>query len=174
MSKISLFNFIAAGLFLPFWAFAHCPLCTAGAGAAAVGAAWLGVDSMVIGIFIGAFGLALGLWFSRLFKRKFIKFQGLIIGIISWLLTVLPLRPLLKDYTSIYISLTGDYGSLLNHTYLVDRFLVGSLVGALILVLAPYLSSFLAKKRGSVFPFQGIIITFSILLLLSLITQFFL
>lgn len=57
---IALFSVTAAAL--PRATFAHCPLCTIGAGAAAVGAAWLGVSYMVIGVFLGAFGLAIGLW----------------------------------------------------------------------------------------------------------------
>ena len=162
-------------LWLPTYAHAHCPLCTAGAGAAAAGAAWLGVNSMVIGILIGAFGLALGLWIGAMIKRQYLPYQRPLIGLSSWLTTVLPLQPLLKDYTSFYLSLAGDYGSLLNRTYLVDRFLLGSLLGAVIVIAAPYLSSLITQRRdGKIFPYQGLFITFSLLLVVSLAGQFLL
>lgn len=155
--------------------YAHCPLCTAGAGVAAAGAAWLGVNSTVIGILLGAFALALGLWIGGMIKRPSIKYQRGLIGIFSFLTTVLPLQPMLKDDTSIYISMAGDYGSLLNRTYLIDRFLVGSLMGAGILIAAPYLSQVLTQvRRGKMFPYQGLCITFGLLFMVSLAGQWML
>jgi hypothetical protein len=157
---------------LPTYAHAHCPLCTVGAGAAAAGAAWLGVKSMVIGILLGAFGLALGLWIGAMIKRQYVPSQHLLIGLFSWLTTVLPLQPNLNDYTSIYLSFVGDYGTLLNRTYLIDRFLIGSLIGAGIVMAAPYLSSLITQRReGKIFPYQGLFITFSLLLTVSLTGQ---
>lgn len=174
--KVKITIFIAAILamiFLPQGVLAHCPLCTIGAGAAAAGAAWLGVKYMVIGIFLGAFAVALGLWIGRMIKKSYIPHQTSLLGVLSFITTILPLRPLLKDYGSFYLSIAGDYGSFLNRTYLVDRFLLGSLIGALILVITPYISNLIIKTRGSkIFPYQGIIITFVLLLSTSLIIQF--
>jgi hypothetical protein len=171
-------RYLFIGLAIPLLsdtAQAHCPLCTAGAGAAAAGAAWIGVSSMVIGILLGAFGLALGLWLGGLIKRSYVKYQRWLIGIFSFLTTVLPLQPVLKEYTSIYLSLTGEYGSLLNRTYLIDYFLVGSLLGAGIVIAAPYLSSYLTQTRqGKMLPYQGVSITFGLLLIASLASQFLL
>lgn len=177
MKKHRILFIVTAGAipFLSTPAYAHCPLCTAGAGAAAAGAAWLGVNSTVIGILLGAFGLALGLWIGGMIQRSYIPYQRGLIGIFSWLTTVLPLQPILKDYTSIYLSLTGDYGSLLNRTYLIDYFLVGSLLGAAIVIAAPYLSSLLTQTRqGRMLPYQGLGITFGLLLVASLTSQFML
>jgi hypothetical protein len=153
-------------------AYAHCPLCTAGAGLAAAGAVWLGVNSTVVGISLGAFGLALGLWLGAMVKRQYIKYQRFIIGIFSFLTTILPLQPLLRDYTSIYISLTGDYGTVLNRTYLIDHFLLGNLIGAAVIVAAPRVSKLLTQARqGKILPYQGMCITFSLLVIVSLIGQ---
>lgn len=157
-------------------ALAHCPLCTIGAGLVAGGAAWLGVKYAVIGIFLGAFSFALGFWISTMIKKKYIPYQNWVLGLISFLTTILPLRPLLEDYGSLFISLSGDYGSLLNRTYLIDKFFVGSLAGAIILMISPYISKALTKSRKGkmLWSYQGMAITFALLIFAGLITQFFL
>lgn len=169
---------VALGAFVvPLAALAHCPLCTIGAGVAAAGAAWLGVDVAVIGIFIGAFGFAIGAWMGRmLIKKTFFRFQTELVGLLSFLATVLPIRAVLEEgYGSLYISLWGEYGSFLNRTYLIDRFLVGAIVGAFLLLSAPMVSRWVTRRRkGSTVPYQGIIITFTLLVAASLVGQFML
>ena len=158
---------------LPAVVKAHCPLCTAGAGAAAIGAAWLGVSQLSIGIFIGAFAIALGLWVARLIKKKYIPYQDLLVGIFSFVTTVFPLIMMMQDSTSIYIALVGDYGSLLNKVYLINLFLLGSFIGAGIILASPKVSSVIKKKNGKrLFPYQGIAVTFGLLLATSLIIEF--
>ncbi len=160
-------------LLFPAAAFAHCPLCTAGAGAAAVGAAWLGIGQTSIGIFVGAFSVAMGLWIARLIKKKYIPHQDLLIAIISFVTTVIPLISLMTDAGSVYVGIYGEYGSILHNVYLVNRFFVGSIIGAVILVASPYMSSWIKEKRkGKMIPYQGIAITFLLLSAAALIIEF--
>jgi len=163
-----------SGLLFPTVALAHCPLCTAGAGLAALGAYWLGVNGLTVGVLLGAFAAALGLWIARLIKKKYIPQQDNVIGVFSWLTTILPLQMLLSDYTSIYINWSGSYGSLFNRTYPVNLFLIGGVVGGIVVYIAPSLSRAISEYRGRTIPYQGIIATFSFLILISLITQFIL
>lgn len=158
---------------LPNIAQAHCPLCTVGAGAAAALAAWLGVKIIVIGVFLGAFALAMGLWIARLVKYKF-PYKGPLLGVVSFLFTIFPLQPLFQDYTSLYITWGGEYGSIFNRTYVLDRFVIGAVIGAVILTVAPFLSRWIQKKRGKLIPYQGITIVFAALVVVALILQFFL
>ena len=160
------------GLLFPIPSLAHCPLCTAGAGVVAIGAYWIGVNSMTIGVLIGAFAVALGVWVGKLIKKKYIPQQDNAIGVFSWLTTLLPLKMLLSDYTSIYINWGGQYGSLLNSTYPINLFLVGGVIGGMVIFVAPSLSRFVTERQGKTVPYQGIIITFILLILSSLITQF--
>jgi hypothetical protein len=151
---------------------AHCPLCTIGAAAAAGGAVWLGVDILVVALFIGAFAVSTGWWFSRIIKKKFIPFQNWIIIISSFLLTIIPIRKMLSDLRPWYIHLSGEYGSLLNRTYVIDLFVVGAIIGGLVVCIAPPLSKKLTRMRnGKLIPFQGVIITIGLLLLLGVILQ---
>lgn len=163
---------IIVALVSPTAALAHCPLCTVGVGLAALGAYKFGVSGLTVGLLIGAFAVALGLWLGRLITKKYLPGQNNIIAIFSWLTTVLPLQILLSDYTSIFINWSGPYGSWLNRTYLINLFLVGVVLGAILVYLALWLSRFIGRWRGKTFPFQIMIITFVLLLLASLVTQF--
>src|SRR3989338_799616 len=92
---------------------AHCPLCVIGAGAAAT---WLGVKEIVVGLFIGAFAMAMGLWFAKIIKKKYIPYQSFIITALVFLSTIIPIIAIITsehNFYPLYIFLFGDYGSLL-------------------------------------------------------------
>lgn len=166
-------GFLLAILFYSNSALAHCPLCTIGGAGLSLGAVWLGAKVSVVGIFMGAFAFAIGLWFGKIIKLK-TKFKELILATISWLLTIVPLRAIFQEYSSVYIYLWGDYGSLLNRTYLIDNFLLGAFIGAVLTFLAPYLSKLISQKRGKTLPYQGLTLTFILLAITALIFQFLL
>ncbi|PIZ94326.1 MAG: hypothetical protein COX81_03780 [Candidatus Magasanikbacteria bacterium CG_4_10_14_0_2_um_filter_37_12] len=162
-------------LFIPTVAKAHCPLCTIGAGTLAVGATYLGVSTMAVGVFIGAFALALGLWMARLAKKwkQVILYQSTIITILVVVSTVVPMLPLVSEYMSINIYWFGPYGNIFNRTYLIHNFLMGSIIGAVIMLVSPYISSWIKKRQnGKIIPYQGIVITLTLLVLVSLVIQF--
>ncbi|PIR86809.1 MAG: hypothetical protein COU11_03840 [Candidatus Harrisonbacteria bacterium CG10_big_fil_rev_8_21_14_0_10_49_15] len=160
-------------LLLPRLALAHCPLCTVGAGFAAVIATSLGVGGAAVGVFIGAFAVALGLWFSRLLKKEYVRYQALLLAVASFLLTVLPLLPIMEaGYFSWYISLGGEYGSLLNRTYIADMFLVGSIIGGVLVLVVPSVSGWVTKWRdGKRLPYQGVSLTFILLLIAAVLFE---
>jgi len=176
MKKIGLLSGLITSLFLmPKAALAHCPLCTIGAGVAVVGARYYGVHDVVLGVFIGAFAVATGWWFANLlnkkFKRQFIPYQKWIIVLASFLLTVIPILPMFTTVSSTYISVMGDYGSILNRTYLINLYLVGSILGGIIVAITPLLSKIITRLRHKTIPFQGIILTLSLTTLVALIIQ---
>jgi hypothetical protein len=170
MKKI--FTFILSlFLFTPKAALAHCPLCTAGAGALAVLAASLGVSSIVVGVLIGAFALALSLWLAGLVKKTYIRYQKSILTLLIFLLTVIPIMPLVQDYGPLYVSFFGEYGTWLHNTYTINLYLLGSVIGALIVAVTPYISRLLTKFRGRQIPYQGIMITMLLLVVASITAQ---
>lgn len=157
---------------IPTKVFAHCPLCVGGAGAAAALASVLGVTYGAIGVFIGGFAVALSLFIARRLPQKF-KYQNIVVGWLIYLTTIIPMYPFLKgDYTSWFVSSSGAYGSLLNRTYLIDLFIVGSVIGSLIVLYSMKLSAKITSKRGGKqIKFQGMIITFSLLLISAVVIQ---
>lgn len=148
---------------------AHCPLCTIGVGAAAAGAAWLGVSKVIIGLFIGAFAMSMGMWFSRIVKKRYIPFQKTLIVALVFFTTLLPLLPIVTAIGPLYISFLGEYGT----TYAINYSLISGLFGAIITLGSPSLNKKIKQKRnGKGIPFQGILLTFSLLTIAVLIIQF--
>ncbi|MDP3992431.1 MAG: hypothetical protein Q8P79_02915 [Nanoarchaeota archaeon] len=147
---------------------AHCPLCTVGAGAAAAGAVWLGVSKVVVALFIGAFAMSMGMWFSKLPKKKYIPLQKTLIVLAIFLTTVLPLLPLFTAIGPLYLSFIGEYGK----TYAVNYSLVSSLFGGVLVFISPTISKKLTRARkGKTIPFQGVIITLSTLIIIGGVIQ---
>lgn len=167
--------FLVLLLILPVFAIpvlAHCPLCTVGAAFVAGGAAVFGVHRMVIGVFIGAFAASMGVWFGRAVKKRFIPLQKTAIFLASYILTVFPIWPLLKDSHPLLLNLAGDYGSPLNSTYLIDYFIIGSVIGSLIVIMSPFLSEKITSMRkGRHIPFQGMALTFFLLMIAGVALQ---
>jgi len=154
----------AALLLAPRLANAHCPLCTIGAGGAALLAAYFGISAAPVGVFVGAFGLAAGLWSAKLIRRRYVRGQASILGALSFASVVIPVMPMMQQYYSLYLPWVGDYG----YTFAIDKFLVGAIVGAVALYSAPFLSRKLARLRGDkMVPYQGMLISLATLLFAS-------
>lgn len=152
---------------IPKVASAHCPLCTVGAGVLAVLAASLGISSVIVGLCIGAFALALGLWISKMVQKQYIPFQKHILTLILFLGTVVPILPLVQDYGPLYIPFIGEYGT----TYTINLYLLGVIMGACIMYISPLLSKALTNIRGKQIPFQGVLLTGLLLTVAALIIQ---
>lgn len=170
MKKKILFTIPVLAL-VPKAALAHCPLCTAGAGALAVLAASLGVSSVVVGILIGAFALALSLWLAPMIKKQYVPYQKEILTTLIFLGTVIPIMPLVRDYGPLYLSLSGEYGTLLHNTYTINLYILGVVLGGIVMLVAPYLSKLVTRARGKQIPYQGISITLLLLVIASIIAQ---
>ena len=159
-------------MFLPFLGIktvlAHCPLCTLGAAAAVGGAAYLGVNKVVLSLFVGGFATSMGMWFARVVKRKYIPFQKTIIILGSFFLTVIPILPMINAYFPLFLWFIGDYGK----TYAVNASLIGSFFGGLLVFISPKLSKKITKWRGKHINYQTIIITFLLLIITGTIVQF--
>lgn len=148
---------------------AHCPLCTAAVGAAAVSAKYYGLDASIIGLLVGAFGLSTGLWIGLKIRKEFFKLQLPIIVLASFLLTAVPLLHIDDDAIYSPLLLAGKAGSFLNRVYWVNKIFLGSVIGALITLSAYYTHIYIKKINGKVlFPFQGIAITLALLLISAL------
>jgi hypothetical protein len=143
---------------------AHCPLCTVGAVVAAGGASYFGVSQAIIGIFIGAFAVSVGWMIANWLKKYWLRWPLIII---SYITTVWPMLGLMNEVRPLYISWIGSYGT----TLVVPSFLVGSVVGGVMVCIAPTLSKFIARKRGTLVPFQGVALTFILLAVSSIVIE---
>ncbi|WP_408956449.1 hypothetical protein [Natroniella sp. ANB-PHB2] len=149
-------------------AFAHCPLCTLGIGFLVVMANKLGVDLVVIGLFAGAFSLSLGMFISRKIVKQN-KYMFTILTISSFLLMIIPL----SKFSGVDVAISFDFlEGMTNGTYLIDRFVLGSIIGAIVLLSSTALHKKIKEVKGRVFiPFQIIILSMSLLIVTATIMQ---
>jgi hypothetical protein len=124
----------------------------------------VGVKTEVVGVFTGAFSVALGFWISRIMKRNF-PLKTLILIFFSFSLTIFPLKPLFNELGLLKIPF-------FNLDYFYDKFILGSVIGGVLMVISPPLSRNITQRRGKSFPFQTLLITFALLILTSLLFQF--
>ncbi|PIQ66938.1 MAG: hypothetical protein CO184_01945 [Candidatus Zambryskibacteria bacterium CG_4_9_14_3_um_filter_40_16] len=151
---------------------AHCPLCTIGAGALAVVAASMGISSIVVGVFIGAFAMALGMWLSKIPKKEYIPNQYFFLTILIFLGTIIPIMPLIREYHPLYLSLVGEYGTFFHNTYAINLFFFGSVLGALIMFVSPFISRMVsAVRKNRAIPYQGIALTALLLISVSILIE---
>lgn len=148
---------------------AHCPLCTAGAGGAAALASAMGVGLEIIGVFIGSFAVATGLWTTGYVSKRYVPYQDWAIALAIFLSIIVPILPMMTEHIPVYLSIAGEYGSILNRTYLVNTYLVGAILGGLLTSISPRLSNLITEVRGSTVPFQGMTLTFGLLGIASLV-----
>jgi len=170
MKKKLLVSWVLLPGLLAKTASAHCPLCTIGAGAAAAGAVWLGVSKVAVALFIGAFAMSMGVWFSRAAGKKgnYVPFQSVLIIIAVFALTVWPLMPIFKAIGPLYLPFIGEYGK----TYAFDYSLISALFGGLIVFVSPSISKKITKiRKGTMIPFQGVILTFLLLIITGSVIQ---
>lgn len=150
---------------------AHCPLCSAGAGGGAALASTLGISLVAVGVFVGAFAVATGLWMNSLVDGDYVPYQDtLLVGGI-FLSIVVPVFPMMNETVPVYLSLVGEYGSVFNSVYFVNTYLVGVVVGTVVTYSMPAVSGWLSERRGSTVPFQGLTLTFLILTLSALLLE---
>jgi hypothetical protein len=148
---------------------AHCPLCTIGAGAAAGAAVWLGVSKVIVALFIGAFAMSIGMWFARIIKKQYIPFQKTLIIAGIFLTTVLPLMPFFTAIGPLYIPFIGEYGL----TYAFNYSLASSILGGIVAYSTLGISKKISNLRnGKIIPFQGVILTLLLLIIIGGIIQF--
>lgn len=147
---------------------AHCPLCTMAVGTAVISAKYYGLDSTIIGLLVGGFGVSTGLWVGLKIKRHF-KFQLGLIVFLSFILTVIPLLYLEKDSIYFPLLLIGQEGSFLNKVYWINKMLFGSIIGGVVTLLSYLIHAQIKKVNGRVlFPFQGVVFNLASLVISGL------
>ena len=153
-------------------ALAHCPLCTGAIAVAAVTAKYYGVDTSIIGLFVGAFGVSTGLWVGRWLAKKGwqkVRWELWWVALAAYLTTVVPLLWLGGDQLYISLLLWGEPGALLNNVYSFDAMVFGSVIGGLLTTVGLGVHTGVKRKLGRVlFPYQGIAFTLILLLLAGL------
>lgn len=143
-------------------AYAHCPLCVTAVGAGILGAKSFGLGDGIVGLFVGAFAIATGIWIAKKTKARFnvIPLQTPLIVTLSWLVTVIPMLGLSNQMLYLPVFLLGPAGSLFNQVHFLSKFFLGSIIGGIVSIAALRAHYSVKAWHGkTLFPFQGIALT---------------
>lgn len=152
---------------------AHCPLCTAGAGAGIGIAKAYGVDDSISGLLIGALIASSGLWAHNVLKKRKINIplQAFLLIIIMFLLFAVPFyyKGLIINFEMVR-SMPEQHSMLGMGTYGIDKLLFGMIFGTILLSAVFITSDHIKLKRGKrLFAFQGLVFMIAALAVFSLI-----
>ena len=160
--KLTFLGLLFSGL---FWAnlikAQVCPVCVVAIGAGLGLSRWFGIDDVVSSVWIGAFLIAIISWTLSYMKKKGWSFtdDGVVITLAYILLTFIPLY------------YAGIVGHPLNKIWGLDKIIVGSIIGGIVLFLAHWFHLYLKKiNKGKVFfSYQRVVVPVISLLLVSII-----
>ncbi len=142
---------------------AMCPLCTVGAAAGLGIARYYGVDDSVSGIWLGALAVSTGVWLNKIVKKR-VRFarapvQDAVVTTVLIAATILPFY------------LAGFFNGMpgMSDTFLgVNKLVIGTVVGGAIMFAGTPISNYVKRARGRVFPYQTMIIIFTLLAVTSI------
>ena len=138
-------------------AFAHCPLCVAGAGVGLTLSRLLGIDDSITGVWLAAFLGAMSFWSENLIKNR-------------------ELRPKLRPfiYIAVFAATIWSFYKFnlvirMSQLFGLDKLTFGMIVGGVAFYLIDASDDYVIKLKGKVFfPYQRIIVTLGGMLILSL------
>lgn len=150
--------------------YAMCPVCTLAVGAGLGLSRYLGIDDAVTGIWAGGLVISVSFWFANWLKKKNFKFLSrikepylIMLSLVLW--SALTYIPLWK---------TGIIGHPFNTIWGIDKLVFGSVLGALVFILAAYLDRKVRKVRGKqLFNYQKVVFPVSFLVISSLLMYFY-
>ena len=134
--------------------YAQCPVCVVTVGGGLFIAKTLGIDDLLVSIWLSSLNTALAFWFASVMKNKLLK-NGLGWTISFFILTIGSLL------------ITKQIGHPFNTFLGIDKIIVGLTVGFIVSLKAIWIDRFLRKKNhGKVlFYYQKVIIPFLLLLI---------
>jgi hypothetical protein len=158
------------GLLIAGWLYASsalavCPLCTVAVSAGIGFFEWIGLNDVIIGLWVGALVISLSFWTADWLhqKNRHFPYQGIIFLLVYNVFITLPLY-----YPLRYIGQSN------NTLWCIDRLLLGILLGEFVFFVSSVLHFSLKMNHGGrvYFPLQKVIIPIVSLILLSLIFYF--
>ncbi len=137
--------------------YAQCPVCVVTVGGGLFIAKKLGIDDLLVSIWLSSLNTAIAFWFASFMKNKLLK-NGLGWTVGFFILTVGTLL------------VTKQIGYRLNTFLGFDKVLVGLSVGSIVSLGAIAFERMIKKKNNGkvLFPYQKVVIPFGILIIVTL------
>jgi len=154
-----------------FWflvppASAQCPVCVVTVGGGMLLAQKLGIDDLLVSVWISALNTVIAFWLAPKIrpKNKLFRFISNPV-ILSFLLLIT---------TLFYFYFTDQIGVTSNRILGVDKILLGNILGFLAILVGNHLY-LLAKRRNhnkAIFPYSKVVFPFGLTLLITLVLKF--
>lgn len=121
----------------------------------------LGIDDLLVSIWISALNTAISFWLAPKLKLKLMK-NPVILSLIMFGLTIF------------YFQFTNQLGVTTNRLLGVDKILLGQTLGLLAMFLGNFIYAFTKKNNGgkTIFPYAKVAFPVGFVLLLTLIFKF--
>lgn len=163
MFYLFLFLFLVARLsFIVAPVSAQCPVCVVTVGGGMFLAQRLGIDDLLVNIWIAALNVALSFWLAPKLKIK--------LPVLKYLDNGHVLAVTLLVTTLAYFQFTGQLGHPANKLLGVDKILFGQLLGTFAMMTANHGYQFIKKKLGHTpFPYAKVAFPLGLVLLTTLI-----
>jgi hypothetical protein len=147
--------------FLAKPALAQCPVCIVTVGGGMLLAKKLGVDDLLVSIWISALNTAIAFWIAPKLKWKLFK-NPYIFSLI------------LLATTLFYFDYTDQLGGLENQILGVDKILLGNLLGMFAIFLGNFLYLFTKTHNNgkALFPYQKVVFPVLAVLIITLVFKF--
>jgi len=142
--------------------YATCPVCIITVGGGLIIAKKLGIDDLLVSIWIGGLNTAIAFWFSSMIKNKILKNAYLLSSIFYFL-------------TLIYLWYTKQLFHPQNTLWGIDKVILGITAGFLVFIISVLIDKQirLKNKRKVLFYYQKVVIPFIMLLGVTLFFKFF-
>jgi hypothetical protein len=142
-------------------AYAQCPICIVTVGGGMLIAKKLGVDDLLVSIWISALNTAISFWLATKFNNKFLK-NGHLLTIILFATTIA------------YFQFTGQVGHPSNRLLGIDKIIFGQTLGMIVMMIANHSYLKLKTKLGHTpFPYAKVVFPLASVLIFTLAFKIF-
>ena len=136
-------------------AYAQCPICIVTVGGGMLIAKKLGIDDLLVSIWISALNVAISFWLATKLKNKFLR-NGHI------------LTSILLATTLVYFQFTGQLGHPGNRLLGIDKVVFGQILGVIAMMVANHSYQAIKKRLGHTpFPYAKVAFPLGLVLLVT-------
>jgi len=158
---ITFFSLNLLAFLFPAKSLAQCPVCIVTVGGGMLLAKKLGIDDLLVAIWISALNTVISYWLAQKIKVKFLN-NPLILSL------------LLLVTTLAYFFYTKELFVPGNQVLGLDKIILGSLLGFFSIITGNYLYQTVKSKNGgkTIFPYAKVVFPFTLTLLVTLLFKF--
>lgn len=156
-----LFSFITLNFLLSTSAQAQCPVCIITVGGGMIIAKKLGIDDLLVSIWISALNTAIAFWLAPKIKNRLLN-NPLVLSVLLYLSTLA------------YFQFTNQLGAVRNQFFGVDKIIFGQTLGLLVMILGNLLYLYSKKQNHdrALFLYSKVVFPVTAVILVTLFFKF--